>query len=102
MTATREPSPGAGTPPGSRFRRRQGVVGQVIDDEAVLLDIQGGEYFSLNSVASRIWELCDGTRTVDEIVAAICVEFDVAADVAVGDVGEMIDALTAANLVVRE
>jgi|HubBroStandDraft_5_1064220.scaffolds.fasta_scaffold17316_4 hypothetical protein len=82
-------------------RRRDGVAAQIADGEAVLLDIEGGAYFSLNSVGSRIWELCDGTRSIAEIVSVICDEFDVAKDVATADAHEILGELAEAKLVVE-
>ncbi|MGD0247023.1 MAG: PqqD family protein [Streptosporangiaceae bacterium] len=87
--------------PKARPKRREGVAAQVADGEAVLLDIESGEYFSLNSVGSRIWELCDGTRTAAEIVSVICGEFDVAEDVATADAQEILGEFARENLVVR-
>jgi hypothetical protein len=81
-------------------KRRNGVAAQVADGEAILLDIESGEYFSLNFVGSRIWELCDGSRSTTEIVSVICDEFDVAEDVAAADAREIIDELGKAKLVV--
>jgi hypothetical protein len=86
--------------PGAFPKRREGVAAQVADGEAVLLDIEGGEYFSLNCVGSRIWELCDGTRSTAEIVSVICNEFDVTEDVATADVHELLDELEKEQLVV--
>jgi len=82
--------------------RRQGVVAQVADDEAVLLDIESGSYFALNSVGGRIWELCDGTRSVHDLVAAICEEFDVTADTARADTLEVLEQLKRENLLVED
>jgi len=80
-------------------RRREGVAAQVADGEAVILDIESGEYFSLNSVGSRIWELCDGTRSTADIVSVICEEFDVAEDVATADTHGILDELKKEKLV---
>ena len=62
----------------SVFGRRDRVLAQRVEGQAVLLDIQSGEYFSLNDVGGRVWELCDGTRTVAEVADTICSEYDVA------------------------
>jgi Coenzyme PQQ synthesis protein D (PqqD) len=83
------------------LKRREGIAAQAADSEAVLLDIESGEYFSLNPVGSRIWELCDGTRSTAEIVLVICGEFDVAEDVATADVHEILDELQNEKLVVE-
>jgi coenzyme PQQ synthesis protein D (PqqD) len=81
--------------------RREGVAAQVADGEAVLLDIESGGYFALNQVGSRIWELCDGTRSTAEIVSVICDEFDVAEDVAAADAHELLSELEREKLVVE-
>jgi hypothetical protein len=80
-------------------KRREGVAAQIADGEAVLLDIESGAYFSLDPVGSRIWELCDGTRSTAEIVSVICDEFDVAEDVAMADAREILDELQSEKLV---
>jgi hypothetical protein len=82
-------------------KRREGVAAQIADGEAVLLDIESGEYFALNPVGSRIWELCDGTTSVAEIVSVLCGEFDVAEDVATADTLEILDELQNEKLVVE-
>ena len=95
------PAPGRARKPTAFPKRREGVAAQVADGEAVLLDIQSGQYFSLNPVGSRIWELCDGTKSAGEIVSVICDEFDVAEDVATADVHEILDELQNEKLVVE-
>ena len=80
-------------------RRREGVAAQVVNGEAVLLNLESGEYFSLNPVGSRIWELCDGTRSAAEIVSVICDEYDVAEDVVTADTRELLDELEQEKLV---
>jgi hypothetical protein len=99
--ATGDDGPAAGRdgPAAACPRRREGVAAQVADGEAVLLDIESGAYFSLNPVGSRIWELCDGTRSTAEIVSVICHEFDVAEDVATADTRELLVELEQEKLV---
>jgi Coenzyme PQQ synthesis protein D (PqqD) len=87
--------------PAAYPKRRERVAAQIADGEAVLLDIESGEYFALNPVGSRIWELSDGTRSTGEIVSVICGEFDVAEDIAMADVREILDELEKEKLVVR-
>jgi hypothetical protein len=61
-----------------RPRRRDDVLAQTAGETVILLTPDSGEYFTLNDVGGRIWELADGTRTVTEIVAALVQEFDAA------------------------
>ena len=85
----------------SVFGRRDRVLAQQVEGQAVLLDIQSGEYFSLNDVGGRVWDLCDGTRTVAEVADAICSEYDVALSTAVDDTGALIEDLAGAGLVIE-
>ncbi len=81
--------------------RRDRVVVQQVEGESVLLDIDSGEYFSLNSVGGRVWELADGTHSVGAIIDTICAEYDVDPEIASRDTGELIDNLAGVGLVVE-
>lgn len=56
--------------------RRKQVPWRVLDAEALVVNVKTGMLYPLNSVGTRIWELCDGERTLAEIVAALAAEFD--------------------------
>ena len=72
---------------------------QEVEGQTVLLDIASGEYFALNDVGGRVWELCDGTRTVGEVVEVICTEYDAPASVVMTDASELLEGLAGAGLV---
>ncbi len=74
---------------------------QQVEGDSVLLDIDSGEYFSLNEVGGRLWELCDGSRSVGDIAEVICSEYDVTPDAAVDDACELLESLAGAGLVVE-
>jgi pyrroloquinoline quinone biosynthesis protein D len=52
------------------------VVAQQAAGKWVLLDVKTGHYFALDGVAGRIWQLCDGTRSVLQITEVLCEEYD--------------------------
>lgn len=83
----------------SVFGRRDRVIVQQVEDQAVLLDIESGEYFALNAVGKRVWDLCDGTRTVVQVAGAICSDYDVLEDEALTDAAALLEALAGAGLV---
>jgi hypothetical protein len=58
------------------------VRGRRLDHEAVVVLPDAGQVKVLNEVGAQIWMLADGSRSVREIVAAICREYDVASAVA--------------------
>ncbi len=83
----------------SVFGRRDRVMMQQVEGDSVLLDIDNGEYFSLNEVGSRVWELCDGARSLASIAQTICEEYDVEPSVALSDASELLEGLAGAGLV---
>jgi len=74
---------------------------QEVEQQAVLLDVESGEYFSLNDVGKRVWDLCDGALTVAQVADVICSEYDVAPDTALEDTGFLLENLAGAGLVVE-
>ena len=60
------------------------------EGEAVILSLDTKVFRGLNAVGSRVWELIDGRRSVDEIVTEIVGEFEVAPEVATRDVGTFV------------
>jgi pyrroloquinoline quinone biosynthesis protein D len=47
-----------------------------IDDEAVLMDLDSGDFFSLAGTALAIWQRLDGARGRDAIVAELAAAYD--------------------------
>ena len=72
---------------------------RVIEGEAVILSLDTKVFRGLNAVGSRVWELIDGRRSVDEIVTEIVGEFEVAPEVATRDVGTFVAELLEKRLV---
>ena len=64
----------------SRPRQREGLLAQRAADTRVLLDPEDGQYYALDEVGGRIWDLCDGTRSVAAVVEEICREYDAPPD----------------------
>lgn len=52
------------------------VTFQQMEDETVLLNLASGQYFGLNRVGTRIWQLLTEGQTPAGIVDTIAVEFD--------------------------
>ncbi len=63
------------------LRKNQDMVSRVIDNETILLPIYKTSdeidcIYTLNKVASRVWELIDGKRTLGEIKKQVLKKFD--------------------------
>jgi len=85
--------------PESRPRRRDDVLAQEAGDTVILLTPDSGEYFTLNEVGGRIWELADGSRSVADIAGVLAAEYEAPADEIGADALEVLGELADARLV---
>ncbi|MCO5054627.1 PqqD family protein [Thermomonas sp.] len=82
-----------------RVVRSDNVLAQQVGDETVLLDLAGEQYFGLNAVGSRIWELLEHEPSIASMVTTLQQEFDAAPDQIASDLHTLINELAAAGLV---
>lgn len=73
-----------------RLRKKDNIAHRVILSDAVLLNLNNGFYYSANEVGTRFWELCDGEKTIQNIIDIISQEYDVAMDKLTQDLLEFI------------
>ena len=78
--------------------RSEDLVWRVIEDEIVILTSDGREIHTLNKVGGAIWELADGTISLNDITSKICDRFDVSFEAAREDVIEFAKELSDKNL----
>ncbi len=74
------------------------VLFRKLDDEIVLLDLDSGEYFSLNDTGARVWELVGEGLAAEEIADRLAREFAVTPEVAIEHVRDLCTELLAAGL----
>ncbi len=74
-------------------------VSCVLGQETVILQLQNGQYYGLNEVGSRVWELIQQPRTTEEIETSLLEEFDVAQDRCREDLASLLQDMAAAGLV---
>lgn len=79
--------------------RSAATAWRVIEGEAVILSMDTKILRGLNPVGSRVWEMIDGRRSVDEIVDAIAREFTTERATAATDVGAFVRELLDRGLV---
>ena len=85
--------------PDSHPVRRSDVLAQGAGETVILLTPDSGEYFTLNEVGGRIWELADGSRSVTEIAGLLAAEYDAPAEEIEADALEVLGELADAKLV---
>jgi hypothetical protein len=75
------------------------VLSRVLDGEAVLLDLESGEYFGLNDVGTRFWELVSTGSTYGDAREVLLAEFDVDRQTIEADLDQLITSLMHRKLV---
>lgn len=75
------------------------VVFRELDGEAVLLNLDSGQYFGLNTVGTRIWQLLAEFRRPQAVLDALLTEFDVAPAELETDMLQLLEQLAAHGLI---
>ena len=78
---------------GRSVRIADDVIFEVLDDEAVLLNLTTGEYYSLNRTGTRAWQLIEEHGDLDRVRAAMAAEFDVGEDALAQDLDRLVSDL---------
>jgi hypothetical protein len=79
--------------------RQKGIVFNKLDDEIVMMSIKNGEYYGLDNIGSRIWEIIENPVSVRQIIDILKDEYEVAGDQCKIDVNEFLDLLLKKNLI---
>ena len=82
----------------TRLQRSPDATFQVVADEAILIHLQTGVYYSLNDVGTTFWNLLDGQRTIGDCADQIAAEYNAPRDEVLRDLIELADGLTAEGL----
>jgi hypothetical protein len=78
---------------GGRYAAAPGVAAEIIEGEAVIINLETGVYHSMDRVGARVWEALAAGWSVEEIAAALSEATGVAAETAAGDVARVLTPL---------
>ena len=82
-----------------RFIRSPDAIFSEIDGEFVALDINKGQCYGMDGIASKIWSMLAEPHSLEEICLALEAVCDVDPKNCRADVGELLDSLAAEGLV---
>jgi hypothetical protein len=82
------------------FLRSSAPLTADVDDEVVMLDPATSNYFGLDGVGARIWDLCEQPQSVEALVAVLITEYDVDESTCSTEVMSFLAELEAANLLI--
>jgi Coenzyme PQQ synthesis protein D (PqqD) len=82
-------------------RRQEQIIVQKGSKDVLLFNLDDGSYYALNEVGNRVWELCDGTHKVAQLVGMLAKEYNAPADIVETDILELLEDLRSKNLIVE-
>ena len=82
-----------------RFIQNKEIVQSKIGEEVVMLDMESGFYFGLNSVASVIWGLLAEGICFDKLIDQLMAQFDVERALCEADTLELLDQMLDKNII---
>lgn len=83
-------------------KRNDELIVASIDGELVMLSVEKGQYFGIEGVGTRIWELLESPKTEDSIIESIIEEFEVDEATCRRDVVDFLDRMLEMELIVLE
>jgi hypothetical protein len=69
-----------------------------LGDRIVILDLQTSSYLTVEASGTTVWKLLQAGATTDDLAEALCGEYDVDHETAVGDIEEFLGDLSAKGL----
>jgi Coenzyme PQQ synthesis protein D (PqqD) len=78
------------------------VINEVIDGEAIRINLATGNYYSLDPVGGEVWTLVEQAAPLDRIVAELGARYDGSEEEIRAAVEELLARLTTEDLVVAE
>ena len=72
------------------YQRKPDVISSKLEDQLVMMDIEKGKYFSMNPVASKVWELLEEPSSVNELCDKLLNEFEVSKEQCFDEVLELL------------
>ena len=78
------------------------VLFRELDDEGVLLDLETEQYYTLDDIGVRMWQLLHENKDMEVVVATLLEEYDVDEATLRQDLAELIARLSEAGLIIEE
>lgn len=78
----------------------QEVAAEVIDDEAIIINLSNGIYYSMSKAGAIIWAGIERACTLEEIVTDIVARYEVSPEQAQADLDRLAGELLQENLVI--
>jgi hypothetical protein len=84
-----------------RFQRNKDLLASNLDEDLVMLSVQTGKYYGVNSVGRRIWELLAVPMSVSQICDQLLKEYEVSRERCEQEVFSFLNELEAQGLLLK-
>ena len=81
--------------------RADRAAGDVIDGEAIIINLETGVYYSMQGAGGRVWAMLAGHRTVRSMIDEMVMTYEVTADVVSADIHAVLRQLLDEGLIQR-
>lgn len=78
---------------------RKDIDATDLNGDIVMMDLEKGRYFSLNSVGSRIWELIEEPVQINKVVESLLEEYEITRNECEENVLEFLNKLEEAQII---
>jgi hypothetical protein len=82
-----------------RFIQNKTIVQSKIGEEVVMLDMESGFYFGLNSVASVIWGMLAEEIGFEQLIDQLMAQFEVERSLCESDTQELLEEMLEKNII---
>ena len=81
-----------------KFQRNKDLITSNLDEDLVMLSVQTGKYYGINSVGRRIWELLEQPQSRSQLCDRLLKEYDVSREQCEQEVSDFLNELEAQGL----
>jgi hypothetical protein len=85
--------------PNTRLQRKSDLLFNEIDGEVVMLSIENSEYYGMDKVGSRIWELLEQPVVFKDLISKLMEEYNVSEEQCFNETLEFIRSLNIKKLI---
>ena len=83
----------------TKLKRSTNATFQIVAEEAILIHLNTGTYFSLNKVGTEFWNMLDGEQSIAQHAATLAKKYDVDAAMVTSDLLELAGKMAKDDLV---
>lgn len=82
------------------LQRNPELLSSKIDSETIMMNMHDGNYYGLNEVAGRIWEILENPHTYKDLIKILLSEFEVGEETCSNDVSGFLKKLEEKKLII--